>query len=81
MRFMNLQQQFSLPAFLLVTIAATSLVAADKNPQRYQLKARASKLDSRTKEYPEFNFVFGTDAKPQDLQQASVDTRVAPKGY
>ncbi|MBT5018367.1 MAG: hypothetical protein HON04_06430, partial [Planctomicrobium sp.] len=61
-------------------MAATSLVAADKNPQRYQLKARASKLDSRTKEYPEFNFVFGTDAKPQDLQQASVDTRVAPKG-
>jgi len=80
MRFMIHQWLFSLPAFLLVAIAATSSVAEDKNPQRYQLKARASKLDSRTKEYPEINFVFGSDAKPQDLQQASVDTRVAPEG-
>ena len=53
---------------------------ADPHPQRYQLQARASKLDARTKEYPDINFVFGTDEKPQDLQHASVDTRVAPQG-
>lgn len=52
----------------------------DPQPKRYQLQARASELDSRTKEYPEINFVFGTKEKPEDLQRASVDTRVAPQG-
>ncbi len=52
----------------------------DPNPQRYKLQARASKIDPRTKEYPEIKFEFGTDQKPQDLENASVDTRVAPEG-
>lgn len=52
----------------------------DPNPQRYMLQARASKLDSRTKEYPEINFTFGTDKKPLDLENAAVDTRVASQG-
>ncbi|MFK5923879.1 MAG: hypothetical protein QM496_17010 [Verrucomicrobiota bacterium] len=52
----------------------------DAKPQRYHLSARASKLDSRTKEYPEIGFVFGDDKKPGDLENAIVDTSVAPRG-
>ena len=52
----------------------------DAKPQRYKLSARSSKLDSRAKEHPEIGFVFGTDKKPQDLENAIVDTSVAPQG-
>lgn len=52
----------------------------DPAPQRYTLQARASEIDSRTQEYPEIGFGFGSDAKPADLEFASVDTRVAPQG-
>ncbi|MEZ6134829.1 MAG: DUF4886 domain-containing protein [Pirellulaceae bacterium] len=52
----------------------------DPQPQRYTLQVRASKIDSRTREYPDIGFVFGTDKKPADLEYASVDTRVAPQG-
>lgn len=52
----------------------------DVKPQRYHLAARASKLDSRTKEYPEIGFVFGDDKKPLDLENAIVDTSVASRG-
>lgn len=53
----------------------------DASPQRYKLSARASELDSRVKAYPEIGFLIN-DAKerPADLQQASVDTSVAPRG-
>lgn len=57
-----------------------STLSNEKQPQRYRLQARASQLDPRTKEYPEINFVFGTKEKPQDLENASVDTRVESKG-
>ncbi len=56
------------------------LVFVDPTPQQYRLKARASALDKSTREYPEIGFVFGTEEKPQDMQHASVDTRVAPLG-
>ena len=52
----------------------------DRNPQRYKLSARASELDSRAKEYPEIDFVFGSKEKPADLENASVDTSVKPVG-
>ncbi len=52
----------------------------DPDPQRYTLQGRASVIDPRTKQHPEINFVFADDGKPQDLQNASVDTRVAPQG-
>ncbi|MCF6311421.1 MAG: SGNH/GDSL hydrolase family protein [Verrucomicrobiales bacterium] len=58
----------------------SKLVYKDAKKQRYHLSARASKLDSRTKEYPEIGFVFGNDKKPQDLQNAMVDTSIAPRG-
>jgi len=54
--------------------------ALDPTPMRYELSARASKIDPRTKEYPELGFVFGSDKKPDDLEHACVDTRVAPVG-
>ena len=69
---------------LFVFATAFHLVAAtgynDPKPQKYHLQARASKLDSRTREYPKIGFVFGTDKKPADLQNAMVDTRVEPRG-
>lgn len=52
----------------------------DAKPQRYKLKARASELDPLAKEHPEINFVFAKDGKPQDEENASVDTGVEPRG-
>jgi hypothetical protein len=37
-------------------------------------------LDDRVKAYPEISFLIEKDGKPQDVQQASVDTRVEPLG-
>ena len=73
---------------LLLPFLAASAYAAtpalefnDPNPQRYDLSKRASEIDPRAKEHPEIDFVF-TDkkGKPQDLEHASVDTRVKPQG-
>ncbi|MFP6703135.1 MAG: alpha/beta hydrolase [Planctomycetaceae bacterium] len=52
----------------------------DSGPRRYILPARASTIDSRAGEHPEIDFVFTAGGKVQDLQQAIVDTRVAPRG-
>lgn len=54
--------------------------AADPQPQRYDLSARASELDPRTRPHPEINFVFEKDGKPADVQRAAVDTRVESRG-
>jgi hypothetical protein len=68
----------------LFTTAAMSteqqLRFSDIEAQRYELTARASEIDSRSKMHPEINFVFDKDAKPHDLQHATVDTSVAPQG-
>ena len=72
--------------FVLSGVAAVAAVPAttayaDKAPQRYHLTKRASEIDARTREHPEINFVFADkDGKPQDLENAVVDTRVAPRG-
>ncbi len=59
----------------------SSLVLRDPNPQHYHLTARASELDSRVKAHPEINFLIESKSgEPADLQHASVDTRVAPRG-
>jgi hypothetical protein len=52
----------------------------DPAPKRYELKARASEIDPAAKAHPEINFLFEKDGKPQDFENASVDTRVAPGG-
>jgi hypothetical protein len=52
----------------------------DPKPQRYELTARASEIDPRAKAHPEIEFVFEKGGKPADVQNAYVDTRVAPQG-
>jgi hypothetical protein len=54
---------------------------ASRLPRRFDLSARASEIDPRAKEHPKLNFTFvDKQGKPQDLQHAVVDTRVAPRG-
>jgi hypothetical protein len=67
----------------LLPFAASAAVPAfdDPQPQRRQFSARASLIDPRAREHPQLGFVFADkNGKPQDLQQACVDTRVAPQG-
>lgn len=52
----------------------------DPSPRRHLLSARASDLDPECREHPEIDFVFEKNGDPQDVQQASVDTRVPPRG-
>jgi len=60
--------------------ADAPLTFSDPAPKRYELTARASAIDSRAKPHPEIDFIFEKDTKPQDVQHASVDTRVMPQG-
>lgn len=53
---------------------------ADPKPQAYQFAERASKIDPRVRSHPAIKFVLEKDGKPADLQRASVDTRVKPRG-
>ena len=52
----------------------------DPAPKRYELTARASQIDKRTRPHVEIDFVFEKDGKPVDVQHASVDTRIAARG-
>ncbi|MDP1798966.1 MAG: hypothetical protein Q8K78_15845 [Planctomycetaceae bacterium] len=76
--------KFSL--YLSVVFIPAALIAAepppyrDPSPKRYDITARASEIDPRTKPHPEIGFVFEKDGKPQDIEHAAVDTRVAPQG-
>jgi hypothetical protein len=73
-----------LTALLLLPVALraaeTPLVFKDAKPQRYEFTARASAIDPQAKPHPEIDFVFEKGGKPADVQNASVDTRVAPQG-
>jgi hypothetical protein len=60
--------------------AQPPLIFTDRAPQRYELSARASRIDSRARPHPEIDFVFEKGGKPADLEKASVDTRVEPQG-
>ena len=76
-----LWKQLLLVCWLLAVLQSPGPATADDpQPQRYEFQARASELDPRAREYPEIQFVFGTDERPQDLQHASVDTRIDPQG-
>jgi hypothetical protein len=49
--------------------------------KQFKLTARASQIDQTAKEHPELGYVFKDDkGKPADIEHASVDTRVAPRG-
>lgn len=61
-------------------VAADAPAFNDPSPQRYKLQARASKIDQAAGQHPEVGFVFDQEGKPQDVQNASVDTRVEPRG-
>ena len=52
----------------------------DDRPQEYQIRVRASELDSRVQSHPEIGFVLEKDGRPADVQVATVDTRVKPRG-
>jgi len=74
-------------AIVCVLLPSASVLAADAapafkdpSPRRYELTARASQIDPRARPHPEIDFLFEKDGKPQDVQHASVDTRVAPQG-
>ena len=70
-----------LSAVCLLSVAVLRAPASDDpKPQRYVLQARASVIDPLARPHPEINFVFEKDGKPADLEDASVDTRVAPQG-
>jgi hypothetical protein len=63
---------------LLFLLLAPALFAEGEH---FKFQARASEIDSRVKSYPEIGFVLeDRKGKPQDTQNASVDTRVDPKG-
>lgn len=70
------------PLHSATSLAATqqSLQFSDKQAQRYEFTVRASEVDARAKSHPEINFLLEKDGKPQDIQHATVDTRVAPQG-
>ncbi|WP_449339146.1 BPSS1187 family protein [Stieleria tagensis] len=55
--------------------------AAQPNPTSVKFEARASEIDPRVKAHPEIGFLI-EDAKgrPADIQHASVDPSVAPRG-
>jgi hypothetical protein len=73
-----------IPAVLLVILAGSTAQGApsfaDPSPRRYELSARASEIDKRAQAHPEIDFLFESKGKPADVQNASVDTRVEPKG-
>jgi hypothetical protein len=74
---------YLIPALCLISASLADdqpLTFRDANPKRYEMTARASAIDSRAKPHPEIEFVFEKDGKPQDVQHAAVDTRVAPQG-
>lgn len=73
------------PILLLALVGSLSAADApltfnDPKPQRYELSARASEIDPRAKAHPEIDFVFEKGGKPADVENATVDTRVAPQG-
>ncbi len=69
-----------IPGTLHAAEAAKSAPFNDPEPKRYEFSARALEIDPRVQAHPEINFLLENNGKPADLQQASVDTRVAPKG-
>lgn len=69
------------PVFLLAVwavLGGSHLSAADE-AKRYDLTARASEIDRKTKAHPEIGFVFEKHGKPLDLQHAAVIDQRKPR--
>lgn len=77
---MKLLSACFLSFFVMRTAAQPAPAFDDPKPQRYLLQARASQIDPRARPHPEISFVLEKGGKPADLEDASVDTRVAPQG-
>lgn len=67
-------------AVAVIFVVAISNDGIAQESKRFELKARASEIDARTRPHPEIDFVFEKGGKPADLQFAFVDTRVKPQG-
>lgn len=61
-------------------LLAQNLVYQDPQAQHYKFQERASVIDPRAQAHPELDFFLEKDGKPADLENAAVDTRVAPQG-
>lgn len=77
MRFLVPRLWLAASSFFLISCSFHTDAA---EPQRFSLTARASELDPAANEHPEIGFVFEQNGKPQDVQHAMVDTRVASEG-
>jgi hypothetical protein len=68
------------PLLFIGSLSAQKSAYQDKKPQHYKFQERASVIDPRVRAHPEIDFFLEKDGKPADLQNAAVDTRVAPQG-
>ena len=80
-KFSSIMHASPLTFFLAMVVAGLQAAPApdDPTPQRYDITARASEIDPKTKEHPEIDFVFTKGGKPADVEHAAVDTRVQSK--
>ena len=70
----------SILRLLAFSLIAPVLAAASPKGGKFELSARASEIDRRVKPHPEIGFLLEKGGKPQDLQRASVDTRLPSQG-
>ena len=68
------------PIVTFACLVACVLTSQAADSGRKTLTARASELDARAQSHPEIDFVFEKDGKPQDIQNASVNTNVKMQG-
>ncbi|MDB6140097.1 MAG: hypothetical protein JWO94_3169 [Verrucomicrobiaceae bacterium] len=80
MKFLPFSSTFLLASLTLGLASEPATGFKDPHPQRYDIAARASKIDPNAMEHPEINFVFSRGAKPSDIEHAAVDTRVQRRG-
>jgi len=64
----------------LVILAIASCTPLLASEGKFDLTARASAIDPQVKAHPEIDFLLEKDGKPQDVEHACVDTRVASQG-
>lgn len=67
--------------YLLLSVIATIASSSFAAETKFELTARASEIDPRTREYPEIGYLFSKGGKPTDTQLAMVDTGVPSSGY
>lgn len=67
-------------ALLAVFLTSNPLSGTPTDAGKFDLSARASVIDPRAKAHPEIDFLLEKGGKPQDLEHASVDTRIRSQG-